>query len=165
MAANVYLVGMPGAGKTTVGPLAATRMGARFVDLDAVIEAGCGRTIEDVYADGGESAFRDLEVAAVASVVDTEDSVVACGGGVVLRPENRRRLHASGRVVWLQVPVEVLDARTRDHPRGRPIVTMMETLAPVEEVRRPLYAEVATLILDGTRAADDLAAEIAEAFG
>ena len=161
----MYLIGMPGAGKTTVGPLAAARMGMEFVDLDGVIEEGSGRTIEEVYADGGEAAFRDLEVRAVTDVFRTQDRVVGCGGGVVLRLENRRLLASSDRVVWLRVPVDVLDVRTRAEPRGRPIVTMTETLAPVEAFRRPLYEEVATLTLDGTRPPEELAGEIAEAFG
>ncbi|MCA1726158.1 MAG: shikimate kinase [Actinobacteria bacterium] len=161
---NVYLVGMPGAGKSTVGPIVARLLAMGFVDLDAVIEGSCGRTIEAIYADGGEPAFRDLEVGAVAEVMQTSDTVVACGGGVVLRPENRRLLKGSGRVAWLQVPADVLDARTRDHPRGRPIVTMTQTLAPVEAFRRPLYREVATVTVDGTRAPEAVAGQIAETF-
>ncbi len=158
---NVYLVGMPGSGKSTVGRLLSERLRVAFLDLDARIEADAGRTIDAIYASDGEEAFRELEQGALADVIATSDTVVSCGGGVVLRPENRERLKAAGRVVWLDVPSAVLDARVKHEPRGRPIVTMTESLGPVAEERRPLYREVSTMIVDADRAPADVASDVA----
>lgn len=160
----MYLVGMPGSGKSTVGPLVAERLAMRFVDLDTVIERDAGRTIEAIYADGGEEAFRDLEEAALADAVNTAGTVIGCGGGAVLRPANRDRLKAAGRVVWIRVPGEVADERARRNPRGRPIVTMTDSLVPVAEARRPFYEEVATVTVDGTRPPGEVADAVAEAM-
>ena len=157
----MYLVGMPGSGKSTVGRLLAERLRMEFLDLDARIERDAGRTIDAIYAEDGEETFRDLEQAALAEVVSTEGTVVSCGGGVVLRPANRERLKASARVVWLDVPSDVLDARVRGESRGRPIVTMTESLGPVAEQRRPLYREASTMVVDADRAPSDVAADVA----
>lgn len=158
---NVYLVGMPGSGKSTVGRLLAERLRMAFLDLDARIVLDAGRSIDSIYASDGEETFRDLEQTALAEVVSTEGTVVSCGGGVVLRPANREALLAAGRVVWLDVPSDVLDDRVRDEPRGRPIVTMTESLGPVAEQRRPLYREVSTMVVDAHRAPEDVAADVA----
>jgi shikimate kinase len=153
----VYLVGMPGSGKSTVGRLLAERLDMAFVDLDAEIETASGRTIEAIYAESGEGTFRDLEEVALADVAGRDGAVVACGGGVVLRPRNRALLRASGRVAWIDAPADVLEPRARANPRGRPILATTDSLAPVAEERRPFYEEVAAVTVDGTRPAEEVA--------
>src|SRR5438552_4016152 len=100
---------MMGAGKTTVGERCAARLGRRFVDTDALVEARTGRTVGEIFAAEGEPAFRAYERAAVAEACATpEPLVIACGGGVVLDPDNRRILRARSLVVWLRATPDVL---------------------------------------------------------
>src|SRR5262245_50547332 len=89
---NLVLTGFMGAGKSTVGRALAHRLGRAFVDLDAVIEAEAGRPISAIFADDGESGFRDRETSAIRRVMATDNQVIATGGGALLRPENVRLL-------------------------------------------------------------------------
>ena len=92
----VYLVGMPGAGKSVVGEELAGRLGVPFVDLDVEIEREQGRPVAEIFADQGEAAFRALEAAALTKAGTLDPAVVACGGGVVLEPANRIALRNTG---------------------------------------------------------------------
>src|SRR5689334_6272521 len=106
---HLALVGLMGAGKTTVGRRCATRLDRPFVDTDDVIATAAGQSIPEIFASGGEAHFRELERAAIADVCASPAAlVIACGGGAVLDPENRRALRASGVVVWLRAPAEIL---------------------------------------------------------
>lgn len=100
---HLFLVGFMGAGKSTVARLVADRLGRPCVDLDAAIEAEAGRPIRQIFDSDGESAFRDLESAALESLAEQPASVVACGGGAVLRDENRAAMSRMGCVVYLRV--------------------------------------------------------------
>src|SRR5207247_5909647 len=107
----VYLVGMPGSGKSTVGPELAGRLGVPFIELDAEIEGAAGRSVPEIFAEEGEAGFRAREAAALVDAARRDPSVVSCGGGVVLEPANRVTLRATGEVVFLSVALEVLAAR------------------------------------------------------
>src|SRR6516225_5630423 len=96
---NLFLVGYRGTGKTTVARLLAARLGWEWVDADAVLEGRYGRSIRRIFADEGEAGFRDKEAAVLVDLCRGRRQVVATGGGVVLRPENRARLRAAGRLV------------------------------------------------------------------
>ncbi len=117
--ATLWLIGMMGSGKTTVGSIVAGRLGLEFVDLDAEIEAG-GVTISQIFERSGEDAFRDLEEAAIAKVAG-RDAVVASGGGAVLRPENVAQMRQAGVVVWLDAGPDTLAARL-GAGEGRPLL-------------------------------------------
>ena len=117
--ATLWLVGMMGAGKSTVGPLVAEGLGRPFVDLDEVIAAAAGRSIPAVFAAEGEAGFRRREAAALEAAAGTE-AVVACGGGIVVDPANVARLRQSGLVAWLAAPAAVLAERVKDGA-GRPL--------------------------------------------
>jgi len=117
--ATLWLVGMMGAGKSTVGPLVAERLGRPFVDLDEVVAAAAGASIPDLFDAEGEAGFRRREAAALAQVAGSE-AVVACGGGIVVDPENVAVLRRTGMVAWLAAPPEVLAARVADGS-GRPL--------------------------------------------
>lgn len=117
--ATLWLIGMMGSGKSTVGPLVAERLGLGFVDLDAEIEGG-GVTIEQLFERSGEEAFRDLEEAAIARVAG-RDVVAASGGGAVLRPANVAKMRESGTVVWLDAGPDTLAARI-GAGEGRPLL-------------------------------------------
>jgi shikimate kinase / 3-dehydroquinate synthase len=145
---HVFLVGLPGSGKTTVGRLAARRLGVRFVDLDEEVERSAGVPVGDLFAGRGEEAFRDLEAQALRAVASGPPAVVACGGGVVLREENRRALRASGTVVYLEAPVARLVASGVVGTPGRPLLRSENDLARLAAEREPLYRDVAHVVVD-----------------
>jgi shikimate kinase len=150
---NVYLVGLMGAGKTTIGRSLAKRLGLRFEDSDRVIEARTGVSIPTVFEIEGEEGFRKREAQVIDELSQTSGLVVATGGGVVLRPENRARMSQSGFVVYLNVPPYTLWERTR-HDKNRPLLRVENPLLRLKELyleRDPFYREVADLIVDGSR--------------
>jgi shikimate kinase len=146
---QVVLVGLMGSGKSTVGALVAPRTGRVFVDVDAVIEHETGKTVRELWEEGGEAAYRHLESAAVLRILrDATPSVLAAPGGVVLDPVARDAL-AGHVVVWLRTTTSTLAGRVRpgDH---RPLLGEhpAEALAAMAATRGDLYAEVATSTID-----------------
>lgn len=107
---SVFLIGMMGAGKTTIGRLLAQRLGYRFLDTDAVIEQFTKQSVAQVFAEAGEAEFRSLETQVLAELSTYVRTVTATGGGIVLKPENWSYLR-HGLIVWLDVPVQQLQAR------------------------------------------------------
>lgn len=150
---NVYLVGLMGAGKTTIGRSLAKRLGLAFIDSDREIEARTGVSIPTIFEIESEDGFRKREAQVIADLSRQSGQVVATGGGVVLRPENRCNMSASGFVVYLNVPPYTLWERTR-HDRNRPLLQVQDPLLRLKELyaqRDPLYREVANLVVDGSR--------------
>lgn len=147
----MVLVGLMGSGKSTVGRKVADRCGVEPVDTDREIERRAGCSIRALFGSIGAAAFRELERAVVADVLTaTEPAIVACGGGAVLHPATRARLVEDDvRVVWLRASPDVLAARVgvdAERPLlGSDPVGAMRRLA---EVRAPLYAEVADVVVD-----------------
>ena len=159
------LVGMMGAGKTTVGGLVAEALGVPFLDVDDTIAATAGKPIPEIFIDDGEDQFRALERAAVADAVDGFEGVLALGGGAVLAAETRKKLIGQT-VVYLSV--EVADALKRvGLGVGRPMLAMnpRATLRHLLDQRRPLYEEVATVVVrtDGLTV-EEVAAELLAAL-
>jgi len=148
---NIYLVGLMGAGKTTVGRQLAKRLGRPFFDSDHEIVERTGVPIPTIFEIEGEEGFRRREVQTIRELTEGSNLVLATGGGVILRPENRQRLHDTGWVVYLNVPPVLLYERTR-HDRNRPLLQVADPLARLEELYRardPLYREAAHLVVDG----------------
>jgi shikimate kinase len=140
-------VGVMGAGKTTVGQLVADRLGVPFLDVDCDIEATAGKPIPEIFIDDGEAHFRALEREAVARALATFGGVLALGGGAVMADETRKRL-LDHTVVYLSV--EVADAVKRvGLGTGRPMLKMnpRATMRHLLDLRRPLYEEVATVVV------------------
>lgn len=161
---NVYLVGMPGSGKTAVGAALARRLGRRFVDLDAEVERAAGAGIPSIFAERGEEGFRALESEALTRTAAGPDAVVSCGGGIVLDDANRERLRATGVVVWLSAPLERL--RERVVPgAGRPLVREPEDLDRLLAEREPLYREVAHHVVPAEDDPEATAAALEERLG
>lgn len=149
---NIYLVGLMGAGKTTVGRQLAKRLGRTFYDSDHEIVARTGVPIPTIFEIEGEDGFRRREAQAITELSSEDNIVLATGGGVILNPENRRRLHDTGWVVYLNVPPALLYERTR-HDRNRPLLQVADPLARLEElytIRDPLYRETAHFVVNGT---------------
>ena len=155
----VYLVGMPGSGKSTVGPELARRLGVPFVELDAEIERAAGTTVPEIFEREGEARFRELEAAALTEAAMRDPSVVSCGGGVVLEPANRIHLRATGEVVFLSVPLEVLRDRVRPAAE-RPLIRAEGDLERLFREREPLYREFAAHVVDASGPVPEVAAAI-----
>ena len=148
----LFLIGYRGAGKTTVARLVAEKLGWSWIDADALLEERAGRTIRQIFAEEGEASFRDRETALLEELSLRNEHVIATGGGVVLREQNRACLKR-GSAVWLKAPAEVLwqrmqvDTSTRER---RPNLAQ-GGLAEIEEllrVRIPLYEACQQLTVD-----------------
>lgn len=151
--ANVFLVGLMGAGKSTVGKRLARAIGFEFLDSDQVIEDRTGASIPLIFEIEGETGFRARETRIIEELTQRRAVVLATGGGVVLAAENRARLCARGLVVYLHAPVDLLYARTR-RDRRRPLLQTADPHARLSELfgaRDPLYRECADLIVDTAR--------------
>lgn len=165
----VALIGYRGVGKSAVAGELAERLGYAPVDSDDHIEEQAGQTIAEIFAERGESRFRDLEAAAVRSLAGRDGVVLSLGGGAVLRPENRQALAACRAVVWLTASVDVLwqriggDSATASR---RPNLTNSGGRSEVERLlaeRSPIYRQCATLVVDTeNKSPAEVAAEIAE---
>lgn len=147
---NIFLVGMPGAGKTTVGRQLARRLQRVFIDADHEIEARTGVRIPLIFDIEGEQGFRDREAKVIAELANESNLIVATGGGAVLRPENRAALKQGGTVVYLHAAPRLLFERTRLDP-NRPLLQVADPMQKIEELfaqRDPLYREVADLVIN-----------------
>jgi shikimate kinase len=147
---HLLLVGMMGVGKTTVGRMAAARLGWKFLDSDAQVLADTGRTVPEIFAEDGEAAFRAEEGRVLAeAVADNEPAVIAVAGGAVLSGVNSALLKASGVVVWLRAEPATLGLRVGSGA-GRPLLgdNPVESLTALYQLRRPLYESVAHLVVD-----------------
>jgi shikimate kinase len=146
----LFLVGYRGSGKTTIGRQLAGRLGCAFCDTDEVIIATVGKTIAQIFAEGGEASFREMESAALRQAIECGRAVVGTGGGIILRPANRALMKAAGAVVYLQCSAEELFRRIQEDGNSaanRPSLSKLGgSLDEVREIlaaREPLYREVA----------------------
>lgn len=150
---NVYLVGMMGAGKTTIGRHLAKRLRLRFVDCDHEIEARSGVKIPVIFEIEGEEGFRRRESQMIEELTRLDGIVMATGGGAVLAEVNRKNLAENGFVVYLSAPPAALYERTR-HDRNRPLLQVDDPQARITEIhseRDALYRSVADLVVEGNR--------------
>lgn len=162
----VVLVGMMGAGKTSVGRLLARRLGWEFIDADTEIEASARRSIDDIFADSGERGFREGERRVLAGLVRRRNCVIATGGGAFDDPGTRAKIRAEGVSVWLDAGVDVLLERVSccgDRPllRGG---DMRETLERLAAARRPGYAEADIAVETGGRTPGEVADHVLQAL-
>lgn len=150
---NIFLVGLMGAGKTTVGRLLAKHLHKTFYDSDCEIERRTGVNIPLIFDIEGEGGFRNREKAVIDDLSQKQGIVLATGGGAVLSPENREYLKNRGTVIYLRANVEDLWQRTR-HDRNRPLLQTADPhakLAQLFEQRDPLYLEVADIVMDTSK--------------
>lgn len=155
---RVYLIGARGSGKTSVGRALAVKRGWECVDLDAFLVERQKKSVADIVATEGWEKFRDLESAALADAareLGDRPAIIATGGGVVLRPENRAQLMADGLVIWLKADAAALRGRLRADPNAaqRPALTELaadDEIRAVLAEREPLYRQCARHIVDAT---------------
>lgn len=152
---RVTLIGYRGSGKSAVAAALADQLGCTWCDADEILEHEIGMSIADLVAQRGESAFRDAETAILDRLLASTSDVLATGGGVVLRAENREQVRRRGRpVVWLSAPVDVLRSRLAADPSTvsrRPALgggDVLDEVATAVAAREPWYREVADGVID-----------------
>lgn len=164
---NIFLVGMMGAGKTTVGRALAQKMQMAFVDTDKVLVERTGVPVATIFEIEGEEGFRRREAAVLEELAHETGSVIATGGGAVLAPGNREVMRRCGTVVYLRARIEHLWERTR-HDTNRPLLATPDpraTLVRLLEERDPLYREAAHVVVDtGMQSAATLAGRVMAAL-
>ena len=155
-ASNIYLIGMMGSGKTTVGKLLAARLNYGFFDTDECIETLAKKTIPEIFDHYGEAKFRELESNALKQVSAAQQSAIATGGGIVQRSENWNYLR-QGSTIWLDADLDVFHQRLAEDD-SRPLAGQLESLL---EARRPLYAQADLhLVIEPEQTPEDVVTEI-----
>jgi shikimate kinase len=147
---NIFLIGPMGAGKTTIGRMAAKSLGIGFVDSDKEIEKRTGVTIPMIFEYEGEAGFRKREAEVIGQLAQSEGIVLATGGGSILLPENREALKSHGFVVYLHCPVDKQLERTH-RDSNRPLLKTenpRQKLQDLFAVREPIYRSLADLVVD-----------------
>lgn len=166
MVDRLYLVGMMGAGKTTVGKKLAKTLGWGFLDLDRAIEKATGVSVATIFEIEGEAGFRSRESHALHQAACADRVVIATGGGVVLNPLNRAMLSETGLVAYLHARAELLYERTR-HDKARPLLRVSDPLARIRTLvaqRDPLYREVSDIIVESGAGVNNTVAAIEKAL-
>jgi shikimate kinase len=162
----IVLVGLMGAGKSTVGRRLAKRLGLPFVDSDVEIEEAAGSSTAELFERYGEHDFRDGERRLVARLVDGTVRVIATGGGAFLDPRTRKLLNERAITVWLDAPINILAERT-GRRNNRPLLRKgdrAETLTRLSEERQPMYEEAQIHIRSGDGAHGDVVEAIVDAI-
>ena len=137
---SVFLIGMMGVGKTTIGQLLAKQLDYEFLDVDQFIEQATGQTVATIFAESGEGIFRQLETATLSQVSARLRRVVATGGGIVMAPQNWSYLR-DGVIVWLDVPVEQLQKRLSDDTT-RPLLQNQDLTARSRYAQADIHIQV-----------------------
>jgi shikimate kinase len=151
--ASIVLIGLMGAGKTTIGAALSKRLGKSFVDVDHELEARTGVSVATIFEVEGEAHFRDRETATLRELADRQNMVLSTGGGAVIRPENREILRRIGTVIYLHAPPEVSYQRLR-RSRDRPLLKTDDPLARLQALYRdrdPFYRETAHFVIESDR--------------
>ena len=159
---NLVLIGMPGSGKSTVGKILSKMLCMPLVDTDALVEQTAGKTIPELFAQEGERAFRDRETAAARQAAELDNTVIATGGGIILRPENMEALAATGLIFFRDRDLE--DIIGEDH-MGRPLVGKdPDKLRILYTQRIDLYRKYAQYTISDTKTAEEAAVRIAALY-
>ena len=162
----IVLVGMMGAGKTTVGRRLATRLGRHFVDSDEEVEKAAGMSIEEIFASRGEADFRAGEQRVIARLLKDQDLVLGTGGGAFINAETRALVKASAVSVWIKADFELLYQRVQRRS-NRPLLKTAnprETLKGLIDKRYPVYAEADVTVVSKDVPQDQVASEVIDAL-
>jgi len=168
---NIVLIGYRGTGKTSVARALSDRLDKPWIDADVEIERQAGKSIAEIFAESGESAFRDLESKVVAELAKRDGWILALGGGAILREENRVQIKKAGPAVWLTATAQTIHYRMTGDPTTsgkRPDLTATGGLAEIEsllEVRTPIYEACADICVDTEdKSLDQIADEVIQAL-
>jgi len=157
---NIVLIGMPGTGKSVVGCTLAERLGYTFVDVDDLIADTAGKPLPEILRTDGMEAFLDLEER-VGQTLDCQDTVIATGGNMVLSDAAMEHLKENGVVVWLETPLSQISDRMPEDLVDRGIAAPAGmTIREIYEVRKPLYAKYAELIVASKYGENDTACQV-----
>jgi shikimate kinase len=154
---SIVLVGMMGAGKSSVGACLRRRTGLGLLDTDEIVASKFGMSIPEVFAKYGEKKFREAETEALRCVQTEEQMIIMTGGGIVLRKENVEILKKQAAIVWLDADEETLFARA-SRKRNRPLLQTKnprKTFSQILDARRPLYANIASIRVDTSVLTDE----------
>ena len=162
MKTNIALIGFMGTGKTAVAKVLAEKLSKKFIELDLLIEQTAGKSIPDIFQQDGEIAFRELEIDVTRQVAADNNSVIACGGGLVLNKINIDRLRQSSRMVYLTASPMVILRRTSTEPGQRPLLEVdnpEQTIREMLKSRKPFYENAADITVNTSRLSIDAVAE------
>ncbi len=154
---RIFIIGLPGCGKTTIAKVLATRMNYKFIDMDKAIEARTGKTINDIFKDDGEAYFRKIETEVLESVNSLENVVIACGGGIC---ENNSKSSFKGKVIFLKVDLQILEARLLND-NTRPLLKK-NSIYQLAEKRNNLYQTIADITLTNNEGLEETVNNIIE---
>ena len=162
----IVLIGMMGAGKTTVGRRLASRLGRHFVDSDEEVEKAAGMSIEDIFKARGEADFRAGEVKVIARLLKQSDIVLGTGGGAFINEETRSALREAAITVWIKADFELLFQRVsrRSHRPLLKTANPRETLQKLIDQRYPIYAEADVTVVSRDVPQDQVASEVMDAL-
>lgn len=159
---NIALTGMMGAGKSAVAKLLAEKLGMRFFDMDTQIEKTARKKIKDIFADGGEALFRQMERELVKCLSALDGLVISTGGGIVLNGENIKDLRKKGKIVYLKAKPEILFERIKKD-KSRPLLNVEDPLAELRRIygkRKKLYADCDICVDTAKKKPDEVCGEI-----
>ncbi|MBX9989582.1 shikimate kinase [Phreatobacter oligotrophus] len=165
-ARTIVLVGLMGAGKSTIGKRLATRLNLPFVDADTEIEKAADLTIPEIFARHGEAYFRAGEVRVVARILESGPQILATGGGAYMNPETRARIAERGISVWLKADLDVLMKRVRRR-NDRPLLKADDPEAVLRRLmdeRYPVYAEASVTVMSREAAHDEIVDDVLRAL-
>jgi shikimate kinase len=145
---SIVLVGLMGAGKSTIGRRLAQKLGLAFIDADAEIEQAAGRSVEDIFRDHGEASFREGERRVIARLLESGPQVLATGGGAFMNEETRNNISRRGIAVWLKADIALLMKRVRRRD-NRPLLKAEnpeEVMQTLIEQRYPVYSQADIIV-------------------
>jgi len=154
MKTNIALIGFMGTGKTVVGKALAEELQRQFVELDSLIEQKAGKSIPDIFQQDGEIAFRELEIEVTREVSESQNLVIACGGGIVLNKINIDRLRQQARIVYLTASPSVVLNRISTGKGERPLLNVSDQALRIKELlkfRKPFYERAADLTINTSK--------------
>ena len=154
MKTNIALIGFMGTGKTAVGRVLAEKLGKRFIELDWLIEQKAGKSIPEIFEQDGEIAFREREIEATKEVSKSKNSVIACGGGIVLNKINIDRLSESSRIVYLTASPRAILNRVSTEEGQRPLLEVENPILIIRELlrfRKPFYERASDITINTSK--------------
>ena len=162
MKSNIVLIGFMGTGKTVVGKALAKKLNWEFIEVDSLIEQKAGKTIPEIFQQDGEIAFRELEIEVAKEVSQGENTVIACGGGVVLNQINIDRLRQKSSIIYLTASPAIILKRVSSDEEERPLLKTSDKAAKIRELlkfRKPFYERAADIKIDTSKLGVDATVE------